>query len=136
MGFVQNAISSVVAPYQAKVALMEFAQSGHPEVLNQDFRREMGSVVERNPALLNDPEALDIIYTYVKTRQDASKLASVAQATQQQVAQTNQIKRTSAFVEGSSPVANTGSPTIQKGMKVADMDKVLDQMGVPIITQR
>jgi len=130
-GFIARVIEESVAPVKAQVAIAEFARK-HPNF--ESYKEEMKQVVERNPAILNDPEGLDMVYNYVDTRRKANNVEKAAVKMQEHKDNVNQVKRTDAFVEGSTSPKRTQTPIIKEGMTPEEMDKALDEAGVGWIT--
>lgn len=128
--FMSKYIDKAVAPLQAQVGLASYANSGHPEINDPNFMREMEVVINENPALVNDPKGLDMAYQYVKSQFDANKLTEAAGIKTAHNANVQTIKQTTAFVEGSTTPKTQTSPKIVPGMSSAEQNKIMDAQNV------
>lgn len=127
VGFVRELTNDI----RAQVALSEFART-HPKL--DDYKEDIASIVNRTPAILADPDGLEMVYNLVERRKEANKLNSAAQVKAQQNAQVQQTKQTNAFVEGATTPKQKASPKIVPGMSIEEQDKIFDDMGVGWIT--
>ncbi len=123
-------VNELLAPIAAQVGLNNYANSGHPEIKDPNFMREMEAIINQNPALANDPKGLDMAYTYVKSQVDANKLTQAAEIKNAHNANVQTVKQTTAFVESSTSPKNQTSPKITSDMTTAEKDKVFDAQGV------
>ena len=122
-GFVRDATNDI----RAQLQLSEFTRT-HPDI--EQYKAGMKEIVDRNPMILNDPDGLNMVYEYAKSRVGASMATQAAQIKSDEVNAINNTKKTDAFVEGSSTPKPTATPTITDGMSIAEMDKIFDEKGV------
>jgi hypothetical protein len=130
LGTFDKAVTEKVAPVMAQVALMQFAQSGRPEVLEEEFRREMAAVAKKNPYMLATEEGVEATYLYVKNQRDGGKLKEAAITNQRRKEEVERVKRTDAFVESSTPASRQKTPIFTPGMSTEEKDKALDEAGI------
>lgn len=128
--FMSKYINQAVAPIAAQVGLTSYANSGHPEINDPNFMREMEAIIQQNPSLVNDPKGLDMAFSYVKSQFDANKLTEAAGIKNARNAQVQTIKETTAFTEGSTAAKTQTSPKIVPGMSSAEQEKIMDAQGV------
>lgn len=127
VGFVKELTNDI----RAQVALSEFART-HPKL--DDYKEDIANIVNRTPAILADPDGLEMVYNLVERRKEVNKLNNAAQVKAQQNAQVQQTKQTNAFVEGATTPKQKASPKIVPGMSVEEMEKTMDDMGIGWIT--
>ena len=123
--------TKMMAPVQVQLYRAELARK-HPDA--DQLWDDMVSYVNQAPGILAHPEGMEMVYNHLKTQRDASKANYAAQVKQNQVQQTNQLKKQGAVVEGSTVSQKEASPAIKPGMSVEEMDKALDQAGIGWIT--
>jgi hypothetical protein len=123
-------VNELLAPIAAQVGLNNYANSGHPEIKDPNFMREMEAVIRESPSLVNNPRGLDIAYAYVKSQFDANKLTEAAGIKSARNAGIQTVKKTTAFTEGATAGKTQTSPKITPGMSTAEMDKIFDAQGV------
>jgi len=126
-GFIREATDDI----RAQFALSEFTRT-HPDI--EQYKAGMKEIVDRNPMILNDPNGLDMVYEYAKSRAGAVRANDAATIKRAEVDEINNVKKTTAYVESSSTPKKTATPVITDGMSIAEMDKILDQQKVPWIS--
>ena len=127
VGFVKELTNDI----RAQVALSEFART-HPKL--DEYKEDIASIVNRTPGILADPDGLEMVYNLVERRKEAGKLNDAAALKATQNAQTQQTKKTDAFVEGATTPKQKASPKIVPGMSIAEQEKIMDEMGIGWIT--
>jgi hypothetical protein len=122
----QGFMEEMMAPVKAQIALTEF-QRTHKDF--DDVREVMASVVNRTPAILADPEGLEMAYNHAKAIRNAQKMASAAETMQSHKQQVTDIKKTDAQLESSTQPKKEAKLELKPGMDPDEMDAILDKKG-------
>ena len=122
----QGFMQEMMAPYQAQLALTEF-QRTHKDF--DEVKEVMASVVNRTPAILADPEGLEMAYNHAKAIKNAQKMASAAATVESHKQQVTDIKKTDAQLESSTQPKQEAKLEIKPGMTPEEMDAILDKKG-------
>jgi len=122
-GFVREMTNDI----RAQLALTEFART-HPKL--DDYKGDIAAIVNRTPAILADPEGLDMVYNYVARQREADRLNNASAIKSANIQKTENLKKTDAYVEGSTAPQRTSSPIITPDMSPEEMDKALDDAGI------
>lgn len=130
--FVDKRVQDKLLPILEMVVLQEF-RSTHEDY--DQVKDSMRDVINKNPEILRTEEGLEMAYLYAKNKTQGQKMAHAAQVKTQQNAQIQQTKQTTAFVEGATTPKQKASPKVVPGMSIEEQDKILDDMGVPWITE-
>jgi len=130
VGFVNEEVNKAVMPLAAQVGLNIYADNGHPEVKNPEFKQAMEAVIKKNPALINTEDGLDYAYFKVKNQMDAAKKVQANSIIQAQNAEVQTVKKAEAFVEGATATKPQASPKILPGMSRAESEKILDAQNI------
>ena len=122
----QGFMQEMMAPIQAQLALTEF-QRTHEDF--DEVKEVMASVVNRTPAILADPEGLEMAYNHAKAIKNAQKMAGAATAMQSHKEQVTETKKTDAFVESATTPKPSPKLELRPGMSPQEMDEILDKKG-------
>jgi len=128
VGFYRQVVGPDLSKIEARMAWSEFKET-HPGIDSQ-MKQEMGSYIGRNPNVLSDPDGLNMVYTYVKSKQDAEKLAVAADKTAEHKSQIEETKKKDAFLETSSTTKKQDVLEIKPGMRSKEMNEIMDKKGV------
>lgn len=128
--FMSKRINEAVAPLAAQVGLESYANSGHPEMKNPEFRQAMNAVINENPSIANHPKGLDMAYAYVKAQTDGAKQTQANVVKETHNATVLETKKNAAVLETSTAGVKETSSKIVPGMSSAEIGKAFDAKGV------
>lgn len=115
------------AGVEARLVLNDFLNE-HP-----DYKKYKNQVVQslgNNIGVLSNPIAVEMAFSFVKTKDEESKMNTATEKVKEHQKQVQESKKGDAFVEGATKAQRKSPKTIKPGMSVEESEKVLDEMGI------
>ena len=120
-------VEEKLAGVEARLVLNEFLNE-HPEY--KPYKNQVVQSLGNNIGVLSNPLAVEMAFTYIKTKAEESKMKDAMKRTEEHQKKVEGVKKKDAYVEKSAVTSKRETPTIKPGMSVKEMEKVLDELGI------
>jgi len=125
--YIEKRVMERVMPFMAKAEIERY-ETVLPGF--KEMKAEIREIVEANPAILNTPFGIEMVYNHVAKQHEAQGRVVASTAVDAARQKAEETKRNEAFVEGSGQPKRSTQPLIKTGMSVEESNKALDALGI------
>lgn len=116
---------------KADLAMNSFLSDPENQKRFGKLKDQVVARVGGDKSALADPTAMKAVFLLVEDEMNSAKMQFASELQAGHRKNVEETKNNAAFLEGSTATKKSGSPKITPGMSMAEMEKILDDQGIP-----